>query len=320
MADYNSYSGSFAYLQNPEFLIDFTIDSSSGTAVFFTGKGRLAPAGMASAVEGATLTSPVQIIEDLLRRGLGYTNIDTGSFASMQVSRASWSIRVCEKKELLYRDIINNICLQTGIILSESPSGSLRLTDSFPQASIRTYLDSDLVLSNGRTDWGEEISSLNNVVTDVYFQAFENPAKENAYFISSSYVAEPELTVGLKKQVNLKLKYIIDVTYGRILARNIALYYARPRRTLTITLPITEYVRNIGDWVDIDSNTVRHTSGNTYLVVGKKVSVSRMTTTLKLLEFRGDEIEGDIYEEYSSNPSGDWQEVTTGTDTVQEVS
>jgi len=322
-------------LYEPCFLIKASVNLRD-TQLWWRGEGRVCQGTYYSGSSGTLITSPVGIIEDLCRSELGFTdsNFQSASITEAVSARYAWlHAMVLYGKRLFFRDIVSQVARESGLIVSESLEGQLRITtlDVPSGGGDRTIYNTELLLDGKKMPMVNiSYTDISKLITGLLVKYCKNTA--NGEYGLTRYSAD---MLGLDamfaladdlldedREATLNLDTIRDKATTDFLCSLLMNYHCQPIRTLKLTGTLSLHDIELGTWCSFDNDTyIKNTSGNVYLVVGTKlvakVGKQHGSVALTLYEFSADGYDdSSIFEVPSGAP--EIEEVDDDTNSYEE--
>lgn len=294
------------------FLIYFYVDPLQ-TPFWGKGSGRVFDSSLTyfNGTGGALIENPVDVIEDLARSELSLTNneLDETSFDAAHTARAGWkSTFSIYKKPMKWFDLLNWICPQQGLLVSENNDGKITVDSlSIPEntTGLRELTDSEILTEDGSPAYREGFTSVDNIFTqlDVAYQKNE-PDDSFAQLFSIDntdyYMAYAKNILDEDVKVTFNLDTIRSTNPAQYITELVKKYYYRNLRILTIKVALSAYDIRVGQWITLENSSyLPNVTNNVYLCIGYDLQVPYRDTppsfTLTLLELQTGESTSDEY-------------------------
>jgi hypothetical protein len=326
-------------LANLGFLIDFYVDPLA-IPFWVRGKGRVYDSSTTyfNGTADTLIENPVSVIEDICRQELGLTNdeLDSTSFTAAYNSRLNWKAAFSLFGDpIIFRDLVQKICKQFGMILTETPDGKLapRVLDIPETTSGLTAISDSHTLrdSNNVIRYEESYTTLDLLITAFILKYKMRYTDElfmetiNSADVSwASELASAAQVLDTTRLATFLFSMIRDLTTVERAGSLAIQYLYQPIRIIKWYTDLTYYAKTLGDWVTCSSSIIKNVSGKIYLIVDSSIQVPHRFTkteiTLTGLEFDVGS-DDNIQEVYDAVDEG-WQEVhsgVTGDNEIQEV-
>jgi len=323
----------------PGLLIRFTVDPEQ-VRFWARGMGRVFDPAISyfQGIAGELIENPAEIIEDLLRREVGTTELDPDSFNATITERKEWKNSFSYYDDVITAErLLEPICKQNGLILSEKSDGSLRLTSLIPPSqwgSFTTVEDGSLLLNNNRPDYKDSYSEVSNLITEftaydqiIYSEGeavFARVSTSESLGNVSSMLVEAQDIVRISQPATMEFNSIRDLSTVQKASNLICSYHTKCFREVELKCTIENVNINVGDWIKVSSVIIPDLEDKVALVESVTIQPSCGGTEpwvkIKVLiwEYSSEE-DSEIQEVPFTVDSESWQEQDTAVEKIQEV-
>ena len=324
----------------PGLLIRFTVDPEQ-VRFWAKGMGRVFDPAISyfQGIAGELIENPAEIIEDILRREVGTTELDPDSFNATITERKEWKNSFSHYDDVITTErLLEPICKQNGLILSEKSDGSLRLTSLIPPSQWGSFTtvgdESFLLTNNNRPDYKDSYSEVSNLITEftAYDQiiypegevVFARVSTSESLGNVSSMLVEAQDIVRISQPATMEFNSIRDLSTVRKASNLICSYHTKCFREVELKCTIDNLNINVGDWIKVNSVVIPCLEDKVALVESVTIQPSCGRTEpwvkIKVLiwEYSSEE-DSAIQEVPYTIASEPWQEQDTAVERIQEV-
>lgn len=324
----------------PGLLIRFTVDPEQ-VRFWARGMGRVFDSAISyfQGVAGELIENPAEIIEDVLRREVGTTELDSDSFNATITEREEWKNSFSHYDDVITAErLLEPICKQNGLILSEKSDGSLRLTSLIPPSQWGSFTtvgdESFLLTNNNRPDYKDSYSEVSNLITEftaydqiIYSEGetvFARVSTSESLGNVSSMLVEAQDIVRISQPATMEFNSIRDLSTIWKASNLICSYHTKCFREVELKCTIDNLNINVGDWIKVSSVIIPCLEDKVALVESVTIQPSCGGTEpwvkIKVLiwEYSSEE-DSSIQEVPYTIASESWQEQDTAVERIQEV-
>ena len=324
----------------PGLLIRFTVDPEQ-VRFWAKGMGRVFDSAISyfQGIAGELIENPAEIIEDLLRREVGTTELDSDSFNATITERKEWKNSFSYYDDVITAErLLEPICKQNGLILSEKSDGSLRLTSLIPPSQwgdfVTILMDGSFLLNNNRPDYKDSYSEVSNLITEftAYDQiiypegeaVFARVSTSESLGNVSSMLVEAQDIIRVPQPATMEFNTIRDLATVQKASDIICSYHTKCFREVEVKCTIDNLNINVGDWIKVSSVIIPDLYDKIGLVESVTIQPSCGGTEpwvkIKALIWEhSSEEDSAIQEVPYTTASESWQEQDTAVESIQEV-